>query len=1062
MTKVLGLDIGISSVGWGIIDIDNGTIIDAGVRLFEEATRNANEERRNFRGTRRVIRRRSHRLERAKKLFQDYQLPVSGIGKVDPYLARYNAIYNKVTKEELVAGLYHIVKRRGTVLDSPEEDEKNRNELSTKEQLSRNKKLLENKYICEIQLERLKNGSGKIRNHENRFRTEDYVNEARAILLKQQQMHPEISNEFIEKFIELIQKRRQYFEGPGSKKSPTKYGRYYIDKNGNISYMSMIDKMRGKCTYFPDEPRVAKMAITAELFDWLNGDLNKLMINGEYLTYEDKLYLFEQIIKKGKNLTLKQILKYKGVSDDADVRGYRIDLKSNKPIFTVFAGYKEILKTVKEYQLPEQILDNFDLMDEIADVLSSEKSFEQREKRLAKLFSQFNRADRQKIIDAFKHNTKFKGYHTLSKKAMLTILDDLWHTNKNQMELFWEYGLEQKRFSNSGNQKYIKFDDSAILSTVAKRAHREAIKIVNEVRKKYGEMDAIAIETAREKNSDEKRKRYKDFQKQVGKHEKEMAKLLGVKSLEELNLNSKQHLALKLWASQDGKCMYSGKRISVQDIVSNPFLFEIDHILPISISFDDSQANKVLCYHQENQLKGQRTPYQYFQSGKASRTFDQFKVEVLNLFNSKKISNKKKEYLLELRDIQHNEDLQREFINRNLVDTRYASRSFSMTLRSFFRSNHINTKVFSIKGSFTAAVRRRARLDKDREKSHAHHAIDALIVAAVAKMPVFEYFREFDMNENGVVFNKKTGEILKEEDFYRNRFITFIRNLMNYESKVKYSHKVDRKVNRILSDQTIYGTRKKEGETYYLGKYSDIYNLDKNSIKPVLSRLKKHPDSFLIAQHNPDLFQHILKIVKEYAEEENPFKAYYNDHGYILKDGKVPVKQLRYYEKKLGNHIKITDKYPKAKNDVVLLRIKSLRIDVYKNKEGIYKYIGVPYYWFKQQGDYYVLDMKKYNDEKMQSYKNIDDSFEFQFSLYRNDRFSYEKNGENYERILIGDNNSRKNIIELDYVDKKKDGKERLFLTFSTINNIVKYNTDVLGNTYIVKKENFKDTLQLL
>lgn len=59
MEKVLGLDIGISSVGWGVIEKDTGEIIDAGVRIFEEASRNVNEDRRNFRGSRRLNRRRT-------------------------------------------------------------------------------------------------------------------------------------------------------------------------------------------------------------------------------------------------------------------------------------------------------------------------------------------------------------------------------------------------------------------------------------------------------------------------------------------------------------------------------------------------------------------------------------------------------------------------------------------------------------------------------------------------------------------------------------------------------------------------------------------------------------------------------------------------------------------------------------------------------------------------------------------------------------------------------------------------------------------------------------------
>ncbi|KYC94841.1 hypothetical protein B4102_3571 [Heyndrickxia sporothermodurans] len=956
----------------------------------------------------------------------------------------------------------HLVKKRGTILDTPDEEKTTGNVYSTKEQLARNKKLLKNKYICEIQLERLENRNEKIRNHENRFRTEDYVKEAKAILNKQKQFHPEITEDFISEYIELIWRRRAYYEGPGSEKSPTPYGSYSIDKEGKLTYTSMIDKMRGKCTYYPNELRVPKMSYTADLFNLLSGDLNKLQINGEYLNYDDKVYLVEEFIKKGKDITLSRILKYKGVSDDADITGYRRDMKSDKPTFTEFKGYKEIFKTINDNQLPHEILENIDLLDRIAEILTAEKSYTRRESQLKKLLiGNYDDNTITKIVDAFKENTKFTGYHALSKKVIDLVLEDLWFTNKNQMQLFSERGLEQKRLEHNINQIKITFDDDAILSTVAKRAHRETIKIVNQVRKKYGELSAIVVETAREKNSEEKRKQIADFQKRIGKHEKEMSKLLGVESLTELHLNGKQHLALKLWDSQDGKCIYSGKSISIQDIVTNQYLFEIDHILPISLSFDDSQANKVLCLQGENQQKGQKTPFQYFSTGKASRTFDQFKVEVLNLYKSRKISSKKKDYLLEMRDIQHNAELQKEFINRNLVDTQYAMRSFSMTLRTFFKTHEIDTKVLSIRGSFTSALRRRANLNKDRDESYAHHAIDALIVAAVGRMPIFDFFKKFNMNEEGVIFNKDTGEILEEDQFYNHNFIKFLRSLMNYESKIRYSHKVDRKVNRTMSNQTIYGTRKKDGEVYYLGKTSNIYQLDKNNIGSVLKRIEKNPDSFLIAQHNPELFTLIQKIIKEYSNTDNPFKAYYEDHGYIMKDGKVPVKTLRYHDRKLGVHMNITDKYPKAKNDVVLLSIKGVRVDIYKNNEGKYKYIGVPFHWFKQQGNQYVLDMEKYIAEKNKKYKKIDESYKFQFSLYKNDLFSFEKNGEYFERIFRGDNNPRQNKIEVDYVFKKKTEQKEGFLAPSTFKNVFKYNVDVLGNTYKIEKENFKNTLHL-
>ena len=59
---VLGLDIGVTSVGYGIIDIDEEKIIDYGVRLFKEGTASNNEDRRIKRGARRLKRRKVNRI----------------------------------------------------------------------------------------------------------------------------------------------------------------------------------------------------------------------------------------------------------------------------------------------------------------------------------------------------------------------------------------------------------------------------------------------------------------------------------------------------------------------------------------------------------------------------------------------------------------------------------------------------------------------------------------------------------------------------------------------------------------------------------------------------------------------------------------------------------------------------------------------------------------------------------------------------------------------------------------------------------------------------------------
>ena len=64
MGKILGLDIGISSVGWSILDTEKKEIVDMGVRLFETADASNNQQRRFARLARRNLRRKKYRLQK--------------------------------------------------------------------------------------------------------------------------------------------------------------------------------------------------------------------------------------------------------------------------------------------------------------------------------------------------------------------------------------------------------------------------------------------------------------------------------------------------------------------------------------------------------------------------------------------------------------------------------------------------------------------------------------------------------------------------------------------------------------------------------------------------------------------------------------------------------------------------------------------------------------------------------------------------------------------------------------------------------------------------------------
>ena len=125
------------------------------------------------------------------------------------------------------------------------------------------------------------------------------------------------------------------------------------------------------------------------------------------------------------------------------------------------------------------------------------------------------------------------------------------------------------------------------------------------------------------------------------------------------------------------------KNISIRDLIHNPHQYEIDHILPLSLSFDDGLANKVLVLATANQEKGQRTPFQAIDSMDDAWSYREFKQYVRN---SKSLSNKKKDYLLTEEDISKIE-VKQKFIERNLVDTRYSSRVVLNTLQEFYKTN---------------------------------------------------------------------------------------------------------------------------------------------------------------------------------------------------------------------------------------------------------------------------------------------------------------------------------------------------------------------------------------
>lgn len=1034
---ILGLDLGITSVGYGIINFETKKIIDAGVRLFPEANVDNNEGRRSKRGSRRLKRRRIHRLDRVKSLLTEYnlinreQIPTSN----NPYQIRVKGLSEILSKDELAIALLHLAKRRGIHnINVSSEDEDASNELSTKEQINRNNKLLKNKYVCEVQLQRLK--EGQIRGEKNRFKTTDILKEIDQLLKVQKDYH-NLDIDFINQYKEIVETRREYFEGPGQG-SPFGW-------NGDLK--KWYEMLMGHCTYFPQELRSVKYAYSADLFNALN-DLNNLIIqrnDSEKLEYHEKYHIIENVFKQKKKPTLKQIAKEIGVNPE-DIKGYRIT-KSGTPQFTEFKLYHDL----KSIVFDKSILENEAILDQIAEILTIYQDEESIKEELNKLPEILNEQDKAEIAKL----TGYNGTHRLSLKCIHLINEELWQTSRNQMEIFNYLNIKPNKVDLSEQNKIPKdLVDEFILSPVVKRTFIQSINVINKVIEKYGIPEDIIIELARENNSDDRKKFINNLQKKNEATRKRINEIIGQTG----NQNGKRIVEkIRLHDQQEGKCLYSLESIPLMDLLNNPQNYEVDHIIPRSVAFDNSIHNKVLVKQIENSKKGNRTPYQYLNSSDANLSYNQFKQHILNLSKSKdRISKKKKDYLLEERDINKFE-VQKEFINRNLVDTRYATRELTSYLKAYFSANNMDVKVKTINGSFTNHLRKVWRFDKYRNHGYKHHAEDALIIANADFL-----FKENKKLQNAnKILEKPTIEndtqkvtVEKEED-YNNMFETpkLVEDIKQYRD-YKFSHRVDKKPNRQLIKDTLYSTRMKDEHNYIVQTITDIYGKDNTNLK---KQFNKNPEKFLMYQNDPKTFEKLSIIMKQYSDEKKPLAKYYEETGeyltkYSKKNNGPIVKKIKLLGNKVGNHLDVTNKYENSTKKLVKLSIKNYRFDVYLTEKG-YKFVTIAYLNVFKKDNYYYIPKDLYQELKAK--KKIKDTDQFIASFYKNDLIKL--NGDLYK--IIGVNSDDRNIIELDYYDiKYKDyceinnikGEPRIKKTIGKkTESIEKLTTDVLGNLYL-------------
>lgn len=438
-------------------------------------------------------------------------------------------------------------------------------------------------------------------------------------------------------------------------------------------------------------------------------------------------------------------------------------------------------------------------------------------------------------------NRKHAIVKRIDEKIMEFLSDnDLLNTNIKD-SLYHPSDIEKFKPSTIKNKNGNEFkglgspDVGSIKNPMAMKALHQLKKLINTliIEEQIDENTKVNIELARQLNDANKRKAIEKWQNDrkelFQEYEKKIKELYKVETGNELKevtdddiekfsyvleqrkdkkLVSKEDvMKYTLWEEQNHICIYTGKTIRLSSFLGANPQFDIEHTLPRSRSWDNSQMNKTLCDKTFNQqTKGNKTPFELQMNDEILPRIKHWKDKYEVIANdieklkrqAKSASDKEqKDKIIQRRHylkMEHDywkgkydrfvmEEIKEGFKNSQAVDIGIISKYATAYLKSVFN------KVYSVKGEMTAEYRKAWGLHdtfedkwgrtqykpKDRS-NHIHHCIDAVTVACLNKNKYDKLAHAWGLEDKGE-FDKAKKELENEKPW--NTFTQDVRNLEN-------------------------------------------------------------------------------------------------------------------------------------------------------------------------------------------------------------------------------------------------------------------------------------------
>lgn len=1058
----IGLDIGIASVGWAVVALNENAepygLIRCGSRIFDAAEQpNTGESlaapRREARSTRRRLRRRSLRKADLYELMAQNGLP--GRAKIeeavqaghlpDIYALRVQALDGPVTAMDFARILLHLMQRRGFRSNRKADDAQKDGKLL--QAIDANTRRMEENhyrtvgemmYRDPVFAEHKRN---KSENYLSTVRRDQIVEEAVQLFAAQRQYGAAwASPEMEAEYLTILTRQRSFAEGPG----------------GDSPYRGM--QKVGPCALEGKSERRAPKATFAFEYFTLLQKINHIRIaeNGvnRILTAEERQELLSACYRTDK-LDFARIRKLLALPVEArfNMVRYRENQTAEecekKEKITVLPCYHKMRKVLNTLRKDHIRSISREQLDAAATALTNPENEEKLRAALEE--AQFEPLE----VDALMTLPSFSGFGHISVKAcrkLIPYLEQGLNYNDACKEAGYDfqgnYRGEKSQFLPASTEE---MED--ITSPVVRRAVAQTIKVVNAIIREQGESPVnIHLELAREMSKNFQQRN--DLDKAMKDNNAENERLM--KDLHELfpgrNITGQDLVKYRLWKEQDGRCAYSLQPLELEKAITVSGYAEVDHIVPYSISFDDRRANKVLVLASENRQKGNRLPLQYLQGKRRDDFIVYTKASVKNY---RKRQNLLKEKL--------SEEDSKGFMQRNLQDTQYIASFMLNYIRSHLAFADFpaagKKRVVAVNGAVTAFLRKRWGLGKVRADGDLHHAVDAAVIACTTD-----------------------GMIQRVSRFYTHIETSDTRGERFPEPWPRFRDELMQRLSACPQENLM-----QINPVYY-------QNVDIASIRPVfVSRMpghkvtgKAHEDT--VRSRVNDEYTAVRKPITELSLDKNgEIKDYYNQNSDLLlynalkkrltefggnakkafaepfykprADG-TPGAQVRKVKivAKMNNTIPIRDGRGVAKGGDMI------RMDVY--------YVpGDGYYWVP----IYVADTVKptlpskavLQKKKRENWKEMKPE-NFQFSLYSNDLICIES-----EKIIDFALRDAKSTLE------KKMSVSKAFvyfkggniasgsitvithdnaytvesLGFKTLQKVQKYQVDALGNYTLVKKE---------